>query len=38
MQNLFGVLAKRGMGEEGIEKLAYKNSLRVIEKNAERWK
>jgi len=38
MQNLFGVLAKRGMGKEDIEKLAYKNSLRVIEKNAERWK
>ncbi|MBI2649433.1 MAG: membrane dipeptidase [Thaumarchaeota archaeon] len=35
--DLFNLLLKRGMGRKDLEKLAYKNSLRVITKNAERW-
>ena len=38
VRNLFSVLARRGMNAEDIEKLSYKNSLRVIEKNAEHWR
>jgi membrane dipeptidase len=34
---LFNLLMKRGMSKEDLEKLAYKNSLRVISKNAEKW-
>lgn len=35
---LFGMLQDRGLKESDIEKLAYKNALRVIEENAVHWK
>lgn len=38
IKNLFKILLDRGMKEADIEKLAYKNALRVIEENATYWK
>ncbi len=35
---LFEILLDRGLKESDIEKLAYKNALRVIEENAANWK
>ncbi len=37
VDDLFALLSKRGMSKDDLEKLAYKNSLRVISRNAERW-
>ncbi|MDA4123226.1 MAG: membrane dipeptidase [Thaumarchaeota archaeon] len=36
--NLFDALGRRGMSREDIDKLAYKNAMRVIHANAKRWK
>ena len=36
--NLFNLLLDKGMKEEDIEKLAYKNALRVILEHAEKWR
>jgi len=38
IKDLFNILLNRGMREEDLEKLAYKNALRVIEENAKHWK
>lgn len=35
---LFEILLDRGLKEADIEKLAYKNALRVIEEHAARWR
>ncbi len=37
VDDLFRLLLKRGMNRMDLEKLAYKNSLRVLARNAERW-
>ncbi|RLG08520.1 MAG: hypothetical protein DRN65_01300 [Thaumarchaeota archaeon] len=37
-RNLFNLLAKKGMSQTDIEKLAYKNALRVILEHAKNWK
>jgi membrane dipeptidase len=34
---LFDTLVQRGMSRDDVEKLAFKNALRVIESNARRW-
>ncbi|MEM2004143.1 MAG: membrane dipeptidase, partial [Nitrososphaerota archaeon] len=38
ISNLFKILLDKGLKESDIEKLAYKNALRVIEANAIYWK
>ncbi|MEM3490221.1 MAG: membrane dipeptidase, partial [Nitrososphaerota archaeon] len=38
ISNLFKILLDKGLKESDIEKLAYKNALRVIEANATYWK
>ncbi|MEM4374652.1 MAG: dipeptidase [Nitrososphaerota archaeon] len=35
--NLWSELLKRGLGERDIEKIAYRNALRVVRENAVRW-
>lgn len=37
-RKLFEILLEKGMREEDVEKLAYKNALRVILEHAKRWK
>jgi membrane dipeptidase len=36
--SLWKILRQRGMSVEDIEKISYRNALRVIEKNADRWR
>lgn len=38
VDKLFDILKKKGISDADIEKLAYKNALRVIEENARHWK
>ncbi|MEM4312199.1 MAG: membrane dipeptidase [Nitrososphaerales archaeon] len=38
INELFKLLLDKGMKESDIEKLAYKNALRVIKENAKRWR
>ena len=38
VRDLWGALLDAGMKESDIEKVSYKNALRVIEANAARWK
>jgi len=38
VSGLFNKLMDNGMKEGDVEKLAYRNALRVIEENASRWK
>ncbi len=38
MKNLWELLIDKGMKESDVAKIAYQNALRVIEKNADRWK
>jgi membrane dipeptidase len=38
MPNLWKVLRARGLSEDGIARIAYKNAMRVIDKNATIWK
>ncbi|HXW36393.1 MAG TPA: membrane dipeptidase, partial [Nitrososphaerales archaeon] len=35
--NLWSELMKRGMRREDIEKMAWRNALRVVERNSRRW-
>jgi membrane dipeptidase len=37
VRKLYEILEKKGMSEADIEKLAYKNALRVIKENAKHW-
>jgi len=38
IKNLWGILMDKGVKEADIAKIAYQNALRVIEKNATRWR
>jgi membrane dipeptidase len=38
INDLYKILLDRGMKEADLEKLAYKNALRVIEENAANWR
>ena len=38
IRNLWGILMDKGVKEADIAKIAYQNALRVIEKNATRWR
>lgn len=37
LENLWRELRSRGLSEEEVEKVAFRNALRVIKANAERW-
>ncbi len=37
-QNLWNLLLKRGMGKEEVEKISFRNALRVISRNAALWR